>query len=71
MIIDRDSTDLLSVYEFSISEANPNVKITVYNRLITNVPSTGLSTLNLFAIGGLMIFAGYETIKIYRKRASL
>lgn len=37
---------------------------------VLNVPKTGLSTLNLFAIGGLLVFAGYETIKIYRKRVN-
>ena len=36
---------------------------------VLNAPNTGLSTLNLFAIGGLMVLAGYETIKIYRRKA--
>ena len=33
-------------------------------------PSTGMSIINLFAIGGLMVFAGYEVIKIYRRRVN-
>ena len=61
--------DLVTAYEFSISEENSLVKIDVYNKLLVDVPSTGISTLNLFAIGGLMVFAGYETIKIYRRKA--
>lgn len=60
--------ELMSVYKFSISPENHDVKIDVYNRLLTDVPNTGISTLNLFAIGGLMIFTGYEIINIYRKR---
>lgn len=66
MIIDGD---LMSAYVFSITDDNFNIKIDVYNQVLTHVPSTGISTLNLFAIGGLMIFAGYETIKIYRRKA--
>lgn len=66
MIIDGN---LMTAYEFTISQENNNIKIDVYNQLLTNVPSTGISTLNLFAIGGLMVFAGYETIKIYRRKA--
>ena len=66
MIIDGD---LMTAYEFSISQDNGNIKIDVYNQVLTKVPSTGISTLNLFAIGGLMVFAGYETIKIYRRKA--
>ena len=60
--------ELMSVYKFSISPENHDVKIDVYNRLLIDVPNTGISTLNLFAIGGLMIFTGYEIINIYRKR---
>lgn len=66
MIIDGN---IVNEYEFSISEDNNVINIDVYNQLLTDVPSTGISTLNLFAIGGLMIFAGYETIKIYRRKA--
>jgi len=66
MIIDGE---LMTVYNFKISQDNHNVKIDVYNQLLTHVPNTGISTLNLFAIGGLMVFIGYETIKIYRRKA--
>ncbi len=38
---------------------------------LLSVPKTGLSILNLFAIGGLMVFVGYEVIKIYRRRADI
>lgn len=65
MIIDGE---LMTAYKFTISQDNNNIKIDVYNQLM-NVPNTGISTLNLFAIGGLLVFVGYETIKIYRKRA--
>ena len=66
MIIDGD---LMTAYKFSISQEDNEVRIDVYNQLLTDVPNTGISTLNLFAIGGLMVFVGYETIKIYRRRA--
>ena len=61
--------EIYNEYEFSISENEEDVNIDATVISITNVPRTGLSTLNLFAIGGLMIFAGYETIKIYRRKA--
>lgn len=67
MIIDGD---LMTAYKFSITADDYNIKIDVYNQLLTHVPKTGISTLNLFAIGGLMVFVGYETIKIYRKRVN-
>ena len=35
-----------------------------------DVPNTGISLLNKIAIGGLMVFVGYEAIKIYRKRTA-
>lgn len=35
-----------------------------------SVPNTGISLLNKIAIGGLMVFIGYEVIKIYRKRTA-
>lgn len=37
---------------------------------IIDVPNTGISLLNKIAIGGLMVFVGYEAIKIYRKRTA-
>ena len=33
-------------------------------------PSTGMSIINLFAIGGLMVFVGYEVIKLYKRRVN-
>ena len=65
MIIDGE---LMTAYKFTISQDNNNIKIDVYNQLM-KVPNTGISTLNLFAIGGLLVFVGYETIKIYRRKA--
>ena len=55
-------------YEFTVSDiaGDKNIEVGIE---VLNAPNTGLSTLNLFAIGGLMVFAGYETIKIYRRKA--
>lgn len=55
-------------YAFSVTEEEPNVEIEVYNQILTDVPSTGVSTINIIAIGGLMIFVGYQVIKLYRRR---
>ena len=65
MIVDGLS---VTEYEFTISDQAGDVNINVGIEVL-NAPNTGISTLNLFAIGGLMIFAGYETIKIYRRKA--
>ena len=65
MIIDGE---VYNEYKFSIGDSDDDVNIDVDIQVL-NAPNTGLSTLNLFAIGGLMIFAGYETIKIYRRKA--
>lgn len=40
------------------------------NNAVVTVPNTGISLLNKIAIGGLMVFVGYEAIKIYRKRTA-
>lgn len=40
------------------------------NDLIVNPPNTGISLLNTIAIGGLLVFVGYEAIKIYRRRTA-
>ena len=61
--------NIMTEYPFSITPDNHDIKIDVYNQILTKVPSTGISTLNLFAVGGLLIFVGYETIKIYRRKA--
>ena len=65
MIIDGE---LVNEYEFTIGDKEGDVNIDVFIEVL-NAPNTGISTLNLFAIGGLMVFAGYETIKIYRRKA--
>lgn len=65
MIIDKI---VMNEYEFEIDDENYNIEITVYNQKLVGVPNTGISTLNLVAIGGLMVFVGYETIKIYRRK---
>lgn len=44
--------------------------LVIGNDLIVNAPNTGISLLNKIAIGGLMVFIGYEVIKIYRKRTA-
>ena len=62
------SGELVNEYKFSVSDAISELDIDAYIEVL-NAPNTGISTLNLFAIGGLMIFAGYETIKIYRRKA--
>ena len=65
MIIDGE---LVNEYAFSVSNEISELEIDAYIQVM-NAPNTGISTLNLFAIGGLMVFAGYETIKIYRRKA--
>lgn len=65
MIIDGE---LVNEYKFTVSNESSDLAIDAYITVL-NAPNTGISTLNLFAIGGLMIFAGYETIKIYRRKA--
>ena len=65
MIVDGLS---VTEYEFTISDQPGDINIDVGIEVL-NAPNTGISTLNLFAIGGLMVFAGYETIKIYRRKA--
>lgn len=44
--------------------------IVVGNDLKIHPPKTGISILNKIAIGCLLVFVGYEFIKIYRKRAN-
>lgn len=44
--------------------------LVIGNDLIVKTPNTGISLLNKIAIGGLMVFIGYEAIKIYRKRTA-
>ena len=44
--------------------------LVIGNDLIVNPPNTGISLINMIAIGGLMVFVGYEAIKIYRKRTA-
>ena len=66
MYINDEAT---SAYEFEITESGP-LKIDVYNKLLKDVPKTGISVINLIAIGGLMVFIGYETINIYRKKVN-
>ena len=65
MIIDGQ---IVNEYEFYIGNKEGDINIEL-NLEVLNAPNTGISTLNLFAIGGLMVFAGYETIKIYRRKA--
>ena len=58
---------VLQEFAFTIT-GKEDVDIELYLEVM-NAPNTGISTLNLFAIGGLMIFVGYETIKIYKRKA--
>ena len=70
MIINDKTTN---EYKFSITEDEYDIEIEVGNAIekskLTDVPNTDISVLNLFAIGGLMVFIGYETIRIYRRKA--
>ena len=59
---------VVNEYKFSVSNEASDLEIDVYLEVM-NAPKTGISTLNLFAIGGLLVFTGYETIKIYRRKA--
>lgn len=65
MVVDGN---IINEYEFTIDDTSTDLLITVYNQKI-DVPNTGLSSLNVIAIGGLMIFVGYETIKLYRRKS--
>lgn len=65
MIIDGQ---VVNEYEFYVGNKEGDINIELQLEVL-NAPNTGISTLNLFAIGGLMVFAGYETIKIYRRKA--
>jgi hypothetical protein len=65
MIIDGTS---YNEYNFSVIDDDDELYLGVFVDVL-NAPNTGISTLNLFAIGGLLVFAGYETIKIYRRKA--
>lgn len=42
----------------------------VGNDAIVDAPNTGISLINTIAIGGLMVFVGYEAIKVYRRRTA-
>ena len=61
--------EVVNEYKFTVSDDVDDVDIEVYIEVL-NAPNTGISTLNLFAIGALMIFTGYETIKIYKKKVN-
>ena len=63
--VDEDGNVEIKSEQKEVSSPNPYYLV-VGNQI--NVPNTGISLLNLFAIGGLMVFIGYEVIKIYRKR---
>ncbi len=65
MIIDGEN---VNEYNFSVIDNDDELYLGVYVQVM-NAPNTGMSTLNLFAIGGLLVFVGYETIKIYRRKA--
>ena len=65
MIIDGET---MSEYKFVVSDQEDDVNIDVYVEVL-NAPNTGISTINIFAIGGLMIFFGYQLMKSYRRKA--
>lgn len=67
--IDKDGN--VTVYSNNSTVSSDMYKLVIGNDYETiDVPNTGISTLNLLAIGGLMVFVGYETIKLYKKKAN-
>lgn len=71
-----DEDGVVHIFDYETGEEIENSEFTdpnsayhmwVINKLKT--PSTGVSIVNLVAIGGFMIFAGYEIIRIYRRKA--
>lgn len=67
MIIDGD---VISEFEFTIGENEGDVNIDVSIEVL-NAPNTGMSSLSIIAIGGLMVFVGYQIIKSHRRKAIL
>ena len=66
MVIDGE---VVNEYKFTVSDQEGDVNIDVYIEVM-NVPNTGLSSINIIAIGCLMIFIGYQVMKLYRRRLS-
>lgn len=56
--------------QLTMSNSDLGRYIIVGNDLQINPPNTGISLLNKIAIGGLLVFVGYEFIKIYRRKAN-
>lgn len=68
--VDSDGkVELLTVDQHATVPEGYNYLI-IGNDLKIDTPITGISLLNTIAIGGLMVFVGYEAIKIYRKRTA-
>ena len=67
MIISGNRT---SRYEFEI-KAGEVTKIDVYNEIIPNVPSTGISATKAYIAGGVMILVGLGTVAIVRKKETM
>lgn len=61
--------NIVSEYEFALSDQEGDVNIDVSIQVL-NAPNTAVSTINLIAIGALMIFIGYQTIKLYKRRTT-
>lgn len=65
-----DEDGKVTVYSTNSTVSDDAYKLIVGNDQTIEVPNTGISALNLLAIGGLMVFIGYETIKMYRKKVN-
>lgn len=61
--------EVVNEYKFTVSDQEEDIDIDVYIEVM-NVPNTGLSSINIIAIGCLMIFIGYQVMKLYRRRLS-
>lgn len=66
---EEGNVELLTIDQHA-SVSKDNGYLIIGNDLQVFPPNTGISLLNKIAVGGLLVFVGYEVIKIYRKRAN-
>lgn len=64
MIIDGFNT---SRYDFEVKD-NVLLKIDVYNRVITDVPNTGLNVSSTYVLGSMIVLLGFGTITFSKRR---
>lgn len=64
MIIDGFVT---SKYDFEVKD-NVLLKIDVYNRVITDVPSTGINVSSTYVLGSMIVLLGFGTITFSKRK---